>query len=95
MAKKQTPYINTLITVAPDSTANAAIEPPQSKAKTTEARAVWEILLREPYQWMWSELILKVRQDAGKMWDGRAMPDAADGLLSSLLPKKIRMGDQS
>ena len=93
MAKRETPYTNMLVTVAPDSTANEAVEPPLLKnGKATEARAIWEILLREPYKWLWSELILKVRQDAGKTSVARIIKDATDGLLSSQLPKKYGWG---
>ena len=90
MAKK-TPYTDTFVTVSPDSTATAAAEPPQLKTKTTEARAIWEILLREPYKWIWSELITKIRKDAER-YDGRVIPDADSGLFSSLLCKKYGWG---
>ncbi|NYE93919.1 hypothetical protein FHU41_000140 [Psychromicrobium silvestre] len=56
-------YFDTFITVAPDSGASSASEPPLRAGKETVSSASFEMIFRQPYRWRSSEVIFTVWAD--------------------------------
>lgn len=65
-------YVNTFIAVAPDSTASAAIAPPERGGKPTVASRTWELIATQPYRHTSGDVIFTVYAErAGILDDDR------------------------